>query len=128
MKRIIMLGIVLVTMLVSLGGCYPGYYPDHDRGEGRDRGERHDRDREPLPRRPEGAHDRNRADAGQARESAGRRLDRRAECRNHLRLLVGANLGRDDASLTALCEQAIRNYDPCISCATHFLTLEIEQG
>ena len=24
------------------------------------------------------------------------------------------------------CEQAIRNYDPCISCATHFLKLEIE--
>ncbi len=25
------------------------------------------------------------------------------------------------------CEQAIRNYDPCISCATHFLELRIEQ-
>jgi coenzyme F420-reducing hydrogenase alpha subunit len=25
------------------------------------------------------------------------------------------------------CEQAIRNYDPCISCATHFLTLHIER-
>ena len=25
------------------------------------------------------------------------------------------------------CEQAIRNYDPCISCATHFLTLKIER-
>ena len=25
-------------------------------------------------------------------------------------------------------EQAIRNYDPCISCATHFLTLRIEHG
>lgn len=24
------------------------------------------------------------------------------------------------------CEQAIRNYDPCISCATHFLRLEID--
>jgi sulfhydrogenase subunit alpha len=24
------------------------------------------------------------------------------------------------------CEQAIRNYDPCISCATHYLKLEIE--
>ncbi len=28
---------------------------------------------------------------------------------------------------TWLCEQAIRNYDPCISCATHFLRLEIER-
>ena len=25
------------------------------------------------------------------------------------------------------CEQAVRNYDPCISCATHFLTLEVER-
>jgi coenzyme F420-reducing hydrogenase alpha subunit len=26
------------------------------------------------------------------------------------------------------CEQAIRNYDPCISCATHFLKLEVERS
>jgi coenzyme F420-reducing hydrogenase alpha subunit len=26
------------------------------------------------------------------------------------------------------CEQAIRNYDPCISCATHFLKLTVERG
>ncbi len=26
------------------------------------------------------------------------------------------------------CEQAIRNYDPCISCATHFLTLTVDGG
>jgi coenzyme F420-reducing hydrogenase alpha subunit len=25
------------------------------------------------------------------------------------------------------CEQAIRSYDPCISCATHFLKLEIDK-
>ena len=25
------------------------------------------------------------------------------------------------------CEQAIRNYDPCISCATHFLRLKVER-
>src|SRR6516225_4952083 len=25
------------------------------------------------------------------------------------------------------CEQAIRNYDPCISCATHFLKLKVER-
>jgi coenzyme F420-reducing hydrogenase alpha subunit len=29
---------------------------------------------------------------------------------------------------TARCEQAIRNYDPCISCATHFLKLTIERS
>ncbi|NJP07524.1 MAG: Ni/Fe hydrogenase subunit alpha [Chloroflexaceae bacterium] len=28
--------------------------------------------------------------------------------------------------LTWECEQVIRNYDPCISCSTHFLTLHIE--
>ena len=28
-------------------------------------------------------------------------------------------------SLRLLCEQTIRNYDPCISCATHFLELEV---
>ncbi|HXN46082.1 MAG TPA: Ni/Fe hydrogenase subunit alpha [Bryobacteraceae bacterium] len=27
--------------------------------------------------------------------------------------------------ITLRCEQAVRNYDPCISCATHFLRLEI---
>jgi len=45
MKRIIMLGIVLVvTMLVSLGGCFWGY-EDHGRGGRHDRGEGHDHDR-----------------------------------------------------------------------------------
>ena len=29
--------------------------------------------------------------------------------------------------LTWQCEQVIRNYDPCISCATHFLKLHIER-
>ncbi|MEN6601839.1 MAG: Ni/Fe hydrogenase subunit alpha [Bryobacteraceae bacterium] len=29
--------------------------------------------------------------------------------------------------MTWACEQAIRNYDPCISCATHFLKLEIRR-
>ena len=35
--------------------------------------------------------------------------------------------GLDDAALTALCERAIRNYDPCISCATHFLTVTVNR-
>ena len=26
------------------------------------------------------------------------------------------------------CEQAIRNYDPCISCSTHFLKLKVDRG
>lgn len=29
--------------------------------------------------------------------------------------------------LTWQCEQAVRNYDPCISCATHFLKVEIDR-
>lgn len=33
----------------------------------------------------------------------------------------------DDAALKALCERAIRNYDPCISCSTHFLDLTVER-
>jgi len=33
-----------------------------------------------------------------------------------------------EAELRWQCEQAVRNYDPCISCATHFLRLEIERG
>ena len=32
------------------------------------------------------------------------------------------------ATATALAEQAVRNYDPCISCATHFLRLTIDRG
>ncbi len=34
----------------------------------------------------------------------------------------------DLAELTRQCEQAIRNYDPCISCATHFLDLTVEEA
>lgn len=42
-----------------------------------------------------------------------------------LRRLVEANLGLEHDELQWRCEQAIRNYDPCISCATHFLTLTV---
>ncbi|HVT27969.1 MAG TPA: Ni/Fe hydrogenase subunit alpha [Lacipirellulaceae bacterium] len=34
----------------------------------------------------------------------------------------------DDAVATQKCEHLIRNYDPCISCSTHFLKLTIERG
>ncbi len=34
----------------------------------------------------------------------------------------------DDDALQWRCEQAIRNYDPCISCATHFLKLDVERA
>jgi coenzyme F420-reducing hydrogenase alpha subunit len=32
-----------------------------------------------------------------------------------------------DKDLGWRCEQAVRNYDPCISCATHFLKLEVDR-
>jgi coenzyme F420-reducing hydrogenase alpha subunit len=44
-----------------------------------------------------------------------------------LRDVVGRYADRDDDELRALCEQTIRNYDPCISCATHFLDLQVER-
>ena len=45
-----------------------------------------------------------------------------------LRSVVQARLHLDDAALTAVCERAIRNYDPCISCATHFLDLTVDRS
>jgi sulfhydrogenase subunit alpha len=45
-----------------------------------------------------------------------------------LRGFVEANLELPDAELQWRCEQAVRNYDPCISCSTHFLRLELERG
>jgi coenzyme F420-reducing hydrogenase alpha subunit len=44
-----------------------------------------------------------------------------------LRAVVAGNTHLPDDPLRHLCEQTIRNYDPCISCATHFLTLEVER-
>ncbi len=38
------------------------------------------------------------------------------------------HLHLDDDQLTYILEQAIRNYDPCISCATHCLSFKIERG
>jgi coenzyme F420-reducing hydrogenase alpha subunit len=45
-----------------------------------------------------------------------------------LRRFVQTRLHLDDHQLTHDCEQAIRNYDPCISCATHFLDLTIDRS
>lgn len=46
---------------------------------------------------------------------------------NDLREFVSARIDMPREELTLRCEQAVRNYDPCISCATHFLKLEIEE-
>ena len=44
-----------------------------------------------------------------------------------LRQFVSGRLDPPQGELTRRCEQAVRNYDPCISCATHFLRLEIDR-
>ncbi len=41
-----------------------------------------------------------------------------------LRKFVTSNIDMDREKLTWKVEQAVRNYDPCISCATHFVTME----
>jgi coenzyme F420-reducing hydrogenase alpha subunit len=48
-----------------------------------------------------------------------------AAIEDDLTQLVTTQTDLDDAALTALCERTIRNYDPCISCATHFLTVTV---
>jgi len=45
-----------------------------------------------------------------------------------LRGVVERSLDVPDDELALLCEQTIRNYDPCISCATHFLKLDVQRG
>ncbi len=44
-----------------------------------------------------------------------------------LRRFIEAHVTMPDEQLTLACEQAIRNYDPCISCATHFLKLNVDR-
>ena len=44
-----------------------------------------------------------------------------------LRAFVQDRLDLPHDELVRQCEQAIRNYDPCISCATHFLDLTMEE-
>ena len=45
-----------------------------------------------------------------------------------LRAVVSEHAELDDAALALRCEQAISNDDPCISCATHFLELDVERA
>jgi coenzyme F420-reducing hydrogenase alpha subunit len=44
-----------------------------------------------------------------------------------LRVVLEDSLDLPDDQLTWKLEQTIRNYDPCISCATHFLRVEIDR-
>lgn len=51
-----------------------------------------------------------------------------ARIEEDLRLsLEAGGLARDDDSLRLHCETIIRNYDPCISCSTHFLDLTVRR-
>ena len=44
-----------------------------------------------------------------------------------LRFVLEQHLDLPDPELSWVLEQSIRNYDPCISCATHFLDLTVER-
>ena len=44
-----------------------------------------------------------------------------------LREIATAGLDLDEEVLKAQCEQSIRNHDPCISCAAHFLKLQLHR-
>lgn len=46
---------------------------------------------------------------------------------NDLWNFVPAHIDLPQEELTWKCEQAVRNYDPCISCATHFLKLHVDR-
>jgi coenzyme F420-reducing hydrogenase alpha subunit len=47
---------------------------------------------------------------------------------NDLRAFIPGRVALGDEELQWQLEQAIRNYDPCISCATHFLDLTVERS
>ncbi len=44
-----------------------------------------------------------------------------------LRNFIPSIVSQPVEEITRRCEQAVRNYDPCISCATHFLKLTLER-
>ncbi len=50
-----------------------------------------------------------------------------ATMENDLRHFIATRLDIAEDSLRHQCEQAIRNYDPCISCSAHFLKLSIQK-
>lgn len=52
-----------------------------------------------------------------------------ARIEEDLRLsLLNFGLNQPDDALRLHCEKVIRNYDPCISCATHFLRVNVERS
>jgi sulfhydrogenase subunit alpha len=51
-----------------------------------------------------------------------------ARIEQDLREFVRPRVYLPDERLQWECEQAIRNYDPCISCSTHFLKLDVDRA
>lgn len=49
-----------------------------------------------------------------------------ATIEDDLRRFVPGRLAMPEDELRMRCEQVVRNHDPCISCATHFLKLQID--
>lgn len=50
-----------------------------------------------------------------------------ATIEDDLRDFIAPRVELPDDKLQWQCEQAVRNYDPCISCSTHFLKLNVER-
>lgn len=50
-----------------------------------------------------------------------------AQIEADLRELLPRILHHSDDQIALKCEQLVRNYDPCISCSTHFLKLRLER-
>jgi len=48
-----------------------------------------------------------------------------AQIEADLRSLVSARVARPDEEIARDCERLVRSYDPCISCSTHFLKLDM---
>jgi coenzyme F420-reducing hydrogenase alpha subunit len=51
-----------------------------------------------------------------------------ASIEQDLSSFISGALDLSDDALRHRCEQTVRNYDPCISCSTHFLRLEMDRG
>jgi coenzyme F420-reducing hydrogenase alpha subunit len=51
-----------------------------------------------------------------------------ASIEEDLKTFIVGWLELPDEALRHRCEQTVRNYDPCISCSTHFLRLELDRG
>lgn len=47
---------------------------------------------------------------------------------NDLKLLISQKMDLDEAALQTECEKLIRAYDPCMSCASHFLKFKLKKS